>query len=328
MIRFLIKVFISILILYGIFWLFSIKNYPVSFGISFDHEYAKYLGLDWKKTYQAILQDLNPKYIRVSAKWNAVEPTKDVYNFDDTDYLINEAGKKNSKILLAIGQKVPRWPECYFPDWSKSLKSEDRKAELLKYVEKVVNRYKNNPALEMWQVENEPFISFKFGECAIFDSSAVADEIALVRKSDSKHKILITDSGELSTWYPAAKTGDIFGTTLYRVVRSSNGMIWRYDWLPAGFYKIKTMLFGLSPDTFFVSELQAEPWFSNGGPTDTPLSIQSQTFNLNQFKKNTSYAEHLGTSRAYLWGVEWWYWMKTTQGDESYWDFARETLKK
>jgi hypothetical protein len=327
MIRFIVKSLILILIVYGIFWLFSIRTYSVTFGLSFDVAYAKYLKLDWKKVYEGIVTDLHPQTIRLSAPWDTIESTKGVYDFTDLDYEFTMAKDHHVKVLLVIGQKVPHWPECHFPEWAKEYPRDTRQPELLKYVKEVVTRYKNNPALELWQVENEPFISFTFGECSRFDTIAVAMEIDLVRKLDTTHKILVTDSGELSTWYPAAKSGDLFGTTLYRVVRDPNGMIWKYDWLPAAFYKMKAKLLGLNHDNFFVAELQAEPWFLNGGANDNTLEQQKETFDINRFEKNISYAQHLGASRAYLWGAEWWYWMKEKQDDASYWDYAKNILK-
>ena len=328
MIRFIFKTLAIILVIYGIFWLFSIKSYPTSFGISFDDRYATSLGLDWKKTYQAMLHDLKPQFVRIPARWSDIEREENTYSWSTTDYLIKEAGKNNVKVTLVMGQKVPRWPECFFPEWSMFLTPTERKEALLDYVKATINRYKNNPAIEIWQVENEPFISFAFGECKFFDKSVVKEEVALVRSLDSKHKILITDSGELSTWYPAAKTGDFFGTTLYRVIRDPNGNIWNYDLLPAAFYKLKAKLLGLSHDKFFVAELQAEPWYASGDANDNSLTDQAKTFDLDRFKKNISYAQHLNASRAYLWGVEWWYWMKEKHGDATYWEEAKGVVKK
>lgn len=328
--RFLLKLFLVLLLIYGTFWLFSLKSYPVTFGLSFDIEYTKYLGLDWKKAYQSILTDLRPSYIRLSAPWNQIEGSEKKFDFSELDYLVKEAQKNNVKIVLAVGQKVPHWPECHYPEWVKEIPTKDeRKPKLLNYVETVVNRYKSNPAIEFWQVENETFISFTFGECKIFDTTAITDEIALVRKLDPTHKILVTDSGELSTWYPAAKTADLFGTTLYRVARTPNkGFIIKYDWLPAAFYKARAKIFGLKHENFFVSELQAEPWFLHGGVLDNPVNEHTQTFDLKRFRKNITYTEHVGASRAYLWGVEWWYWMKEKHNDPTYWNEAREIMKK
>ena len=161
-----VLLFISV---WGILWLASVNTYRVSFGVSFSPGYASYLGLDWKQTYQSILTDLRPKFIRLAIPWTEVEAKKGTFNFDDADYLINEAAKHNVKVTLVLGQKVPRWPECFIPPWAKLEDKEDRQAAVLNYVTQVVNRYKNNDALQFWQVENEAFIGFEFGECQIFD---------------------------------------------------------------------------------------------------------------------------------------------------------------
>ena len=181
-IRFAIILVALFFVAYAALWATSFKKYSISFGISFSPEYATSLGLDWKETYLAILNDLKPKYLRLAIPWSRVEANKNSYTFEDVDYMMNEASKHNIKVLLAFGQKVPRWPECYIPDWIKTTPANDRKGELLSYIEKVIGRYKNNSALELWQVENEPFIKFVFGDCQVFDKNSIAEEVTLVKK--------------------------------------------------------------------------------------------------------------------------------------------------
>jgi hypothetical protein len=323
----LLAVFAFLLFIYLLLWAFSTKKYPVEFGISFEHEYATYLELDWKKTYKSILSELKPAYVRISAKWEDVEPKENFYSFEKLDFLMNEAAKANTKVTLVIGQKTPRWPECHAPTWANSLEGNPRKEKILAYEKMVIERYKNHPALEIWQVENEPFILFPFGECIAYDKNLIYEEIALVKNLDPERKTLVTDSGELSLWYPANKTGDIFGTTLYRVVRAPNNAIVNYDWVPPAFYKVKAFILGIKSQSFFVSELQEEPWF-NGDSLTTPLSIQEETMSPERFKKNVEYTKKIGASRAYLWGVEWWYWMKEKQNDPTYWDLSKEVFRK
>jgi hypothetical protein len=315
-----------ILSVYVVLWAFSFKKYQVEFGVSFSPEYAESLGLDSKEVYKEILNDLKPKYIRLTVPWSRVEINRGSYSFDNVDYYMNEAQKHNAKVLLAIGQKVPRWPECYIPEWIKTTPIDEKKKELLFYIETTVNRYKNHQALEYWQVENEPFIKFEFGECGIFDESSVLEEVELVKSLDSKHKIIMTDSGELSTWQKASSMGDILGVTLYRVVRTPNGIVWTYDWIPSAFYKIRANIWGRGYSNFFVSELQAEPWFTNGTPANTAIGVQEQTSSLGQMQKNISFSKKVGASRAYFWGVEWWYWMKTKQNNPSYWEEGKKEL--
>ncbi len=321
-----IKILILILILlYVLFWLFSFKKYQVNYGISFNQDHAVDLGLDWKEVYTEMLNDLKPKYIRVAAMWSDVEEVKNQYDFSNVDFMMDEAQKHGAKAVLVVGQKAPRWPECHVPEWL-DYGQEGSKQHLLGYVEKTVERYKNHPALEIWQVENEPFIRFEFGNCENYDEEAIFDEIDLVRSLDSEHKILVTDSGELSTWWRSSKAGDLFGTTMYRVVRTPNGMKVSYAWMPAGFYRLKAALYGRTYNDYFVSELQAEPWFNDSNPTNTSIEEQEKTMDPTRLKKHFKYVEHVGTSRSYLWGVEWWYFMKEVKNDSRYWDIVKGKL--
>lgn len=322
------KIFIIILIvilgLYGLLWVASIKKYSVDFGISFNQYHAEHLGLDWQETYEAMLKDLHPKYIRIAAMWNEVEKDRGQFDFSKVDWMMTKAQEYNTKVTLVIGQKAPRWPECHVPDWVGGLSEKEYKKALLTYIDTAVKQYQDHETLELWQVENEPFIKFRFGECENFREDLVMDEINLVKKLDEVHWIMVTDSGELSMWRKAAKVGDIFGSTLYRVVRTPGDYIFTYDWLPASFYRFKAMLFDVPLEKFFIAELQAEPWFTDMSPQNTPLEEQRKTMNLKRMKKHIDYVQHIGTRRAYLWGVEWWYWMKTMQNDSSYWDYVRQ----
>jgi len=304
----------------------SFKVYPIILGISFSKQHAQYLGLDWKHVYLAILEELKPKYIRISANWSDVEKQPGQFDFSDIDWQMLEAGRGKVDVMLVVGQKAPRWPECYVPEWANKLTKEQYQKAVKDYVEEVVDRYKNHPALEMWQVENEPFIDFKFGSCAMFQENLVEEEVGLVRSLDDKHRIIITDSGEMGWWRKAGRTGDVFGTTVYRVVRTPQGWYWRYGWLPAGVYKIKAALANISVNNFFISELQAEPWFTNADPKNVSVKEQEKSMNPVRLQKNINYASRIGASRAYLWGVEWWYWMKEENNDSRYWDIIKNRL--
>ncbi len=321
-----IDLLIALVVIYVALWLLSIKKYPVEYGISFNIAHAESLGLDWQETYLAMLDDIKPKYTRISATWLGAEKVRGEFDTADVDWMMNEAGKRKVGVVLTIGQKAPRWPECHVPKWSSGLIQDEYRQELLEYVRHVVERYHDHPALDIWQVENEPYINFQFGECQNFDKEVVKDEIELVRSLDPKHKILVTDSGELSTWRRAIRAGDIFGTTVYRIVMTPNGFYWNYDWLPAGFYKLKYRLWFPGDRPFIVSELQAEPWFTGEGAIDTPIEIQEKSMNTERLQKHFNYVERMGVSRAYLWGVEWWYWMKSEMGDDRYWEMVKERL--
>ena len=323
----LIKKLFYLAILLGIFyaalWGLSFRTFDVTYGISFNQNHAESLGHDWIETYEAMLEELQPEFIRIAAMWSDVEEEKGEYDFSRVDWMMDKAVEYDAKVTLVVGQKAPRWPECHVPVWN-DYSTTESKDHLLAYVQATVDRYKDHPALELWQIENEPFIKFQFGECEGYNKEAIYEEIELVRAADSDHKILVTDSGELGLWNKAGHAGDYFGTTLYRIVASPKGTIFNYDWVPAGFYTFKAKVLGIDMDRLFVAELQAEPWFTNSSPLEASIEEQERTMNPDRMRQHIDYVRHIGTDRAYLWGVEWWYYMKEVRDDARYWDIAKE----
>ncbi len=298
----------------------------IDFGITFSKIYAEELNLDWKEAYLAILDDLNVKKLRLIAYWQEIEPFEEIFDWDDLDWQIDEAEKRGIEIILAVGQRLPRWPECHVPKWAQDLSKEERQEELLVAISEVINRYKDREAIKFWQVENEPFLG-TFGECSKLDKKFLDREIALARNLDSSRKIILTESGEFSTWVGAARRADILGTTLYRTIWSKHLKIYiRYP-IPAIFYQRKTALIKkfFDIEKIIVIELQAEPW----GPkptVDLSLKEQSKSMNLEKFQEIIDYTKRAGFSEAYLWGVEWWYWLKEVYKDESMWEAVKNLI--
>jgi hypothetical protein len=323
--KILLIISLALAIVYAMLWFASRKTYPVTFGVSFNQNHAQSLGLDWKVVYEDMLLDLQPSYVRIAAMWSEVEKDKGEFDFGDVDWMMDTAAESGAQVTLVVGQKAPRWPECHVPTWNDYEVAASR-SHLLSYVEQTVERYKNHEALRMWQVENEPYIRFTFGECEGYDGEVVVEEIALVKQLDPDHPVLVTDSGELGLWRRAGKAGDVFGTTIYRVVKTPKGTVIKYDLLPAALYRIKAFLTGISLNRMIVSELQAEPWFTDSDPTSTPLEEQEQTMNPQRMKKHIDFTRRIGVSEAHLWGVEWWYFMKHVHRDSRYWEIAKEVL--
>lgn len=291
-------------------------NRPITWGATFEKDFAQKLGLNWRAAYLALFDDLEMKNIRLAARWPDIEPQEGKYNFADLDWQIEQAAKRGAKIILAVGFKLPRWPECHMPDWVG-----DKKPALLKYIETTVNRYKNEPAITTWEVENEPFLSF--GECPALDADLLDQEIALVKKLDNR-SILITDSGELSLWVRAAKRGDIFGTTMYRWVWNKFLGSYKYP-LPPSFFRAKeriARLFVGQEKPFIVIELQGEPW-THKQIYEISVEEQLALMPLAEFNETIDYAKQTGFSDYYLWGVEWWYYLKE-KGQGEYWERVKE----
>lgn len=296
-------------------------NKDIVYGVTFSKKFAQHLELDWQENYLAMLDELNVKYVRIPTYWEDIEPAQDEYDFSAIDWQLDEAQKREVKVVLVVGRRQPRWPECHEPDWVNQLSPADARARARKNIRVVIDRYKEHKAVEMWQVENEPFLDF-FGECPKMTKKELQEEIDIVRALDDR-PILLTDSGELGLWYPVIKMGDYFGTTLYRVTYNKYIGYWEYFFLPASFYRVKAAIWGKAQENTFVAELQAEPWFPQG-PLETPLKVHYQSMNARQLIKNADYAKKTNFARAYFWGVEWWYWLKTVHGDESVWQVAKK----
>lgn len=297
---------------------------PIELGVTFSYRYAKDIGLDWKENFLAILDDLKARKIRLPIYWDAVENSQGEYDFSDIDWELQEASKRQAEVVLVVGQKVPRWPECFIPEWAKN-DDNLRKEKLLDFIQVAVKRYQNNPTVKYWQVENEPFLSF--GICPSLDANLLDKEIALVRSIDPSHKVIVTDSGELSLWLSAAKRADIFGTTMYRKIWSQKVGYFDYPIGPNFFHLKKKIIELLAGQrSAIVIELQAEPWV-DGWTINVPLETQLKYMNENILKDNISFAQKSGFSEAYLWGVEWWWWLKVNKNYPGLWDTAKELFE-
>jgi drug/metabolite transporter (DMT)-like permease len=305
-------------------------NQKITLGLTYSPRYAEELKLDPKKTYSQMLEDLKIDTLRFPVYWDDVEATKGHYDFSETDFYLDEAQKRNLKVVLVVGLKQPRWPECFVPNWARRLTPPERADRVLKLVQKEVEHFKNYPNIVAWQVENEPFLWF--GQC---DSPKereriLPEEIEIVKSVDPR-PILVTDSGELTTWRKALPQAEWFGTTLYRSVWNPIFGSVEYP-IPPFFYSFKGFIVKTltqSPvQKFVIAELQAEPWATaRSHITEVPLEEQIKLFPPQKLKKNVSYAKDTKFSEIYLWGVEWWYWMGKN-GHPEYIQAAQEIFNK
>jgi hypothetical protein len=325
-----LPMFISILIGIGIFvaavtaflwvgWSRPTKG-PLHLGVTFSQIYASDNGLNWREVLTQALDDLKIRTFRIPTYWNIVQPSRDQYDWSSIDYQMDEIARRNGRVLLVVGLKQPRWPECWMPEWVKKLTPSEEHAARLIYIQAAMERYKNHPALAEWQVENEP--SFVYGECPMPDSAFFAEEVKLAKRLDPNHPITTTDSGELSTWLSVGPLVDRLGVSVYRVVRLPWGAKWSYDWIPTYWYARRALLVRPFVKDIFVSEFQMETWLVKP-LTETPLQDQFETMDLNQLQKNFQYADQMQFKEIYFWGVEWWWWLKTQKGDPRFWDAAR-----
>lgn len=307
---------------------FSIGSAPrvkeIAWGVNFSQKHAKLLGLDWKAAYTALLQNMGVKNLKVATYWDLIELKSGVYDFKDLDWQIREAENYDAKVILAIGMKTPRWPECHIPGWAENLSKEEQQERILFLLKEMVVRYGDRPSVLAWQVENEPF--FSFGECPWQDNNFLKKEINLVKSLDSERPVIISDSGEFSFWIQAARLGDIVSTTLHRKVWSKEFKVYvtHYWFRPIYYWRKAQIIQKLFNKEVMLGELQTEPWCPKILPTDCSLEEQGKTMDLEKFKENIAFAKDTGLNEIYLWGAEWWFWMKEKQNDPEIWDEAKK----
>lgn len=325
--RFIIWIFVALLIfiVLALIFFFTGKKVvaeKIVWGVNFSPKQALDLGLDPKETYFAILEDLRADHIKIAVHWDLIEKTCDEFDLTDFDFYMKEAEKRGVEVILAVGIKTPRWPEYHIPKWAENLTKEEQQQEILEMLSFITKRYKDYSNLSAWQVENEPF--FDYGKAPWKDEVFLKKEIDIVKKIDHKHKVIITDSGEMSFWFDAAKLGDVVGITMYTKVWSEPIKRDFHYPFPATFYGKKAMLI----NNFFNKEvwcleLQAEPWMKNLIQYSS-IEDQLENMNLERFKHNIEYAKNTGLNTFYFWGAEWWYYMQEKNHNSSFLNEAKK----
>ncbi len=299
----------------------------IVYGMSFNTFYAEELGLDWREAYDAILNDLGVRHLRLAAHWPMLEPERGHFSFAEIDHQLTEAEKVSADVILAVGRRLPRWPECHIPEWAAGLSWEEQKEELRAYIEAVVTRYRGHDSVIMWQVENEPYLGvFAREHCDELDEEFLKEEIALVKSLDPSRPVLVTDSGNLGTWSGAYRHGDAFGTSVYVYFWNPEFGQFR-SMLPPWFYRAKEalvrLIYGAKPT--YLIELSAEPWLLEP-ITNVDVETQYSRMDVGKVREIVEYAEKTRYDKQYLWGAEWWYWLKQ-RGHDEMWELGRELFQ-
>ncbi|OGZ63150.1 MAG: hypothetical protein A3C58_01765 [Candidatus Staskawiczbacteria bacterium RIFCSPHIGHO2_02_FULL_34_10] len=324
----MISIIFIILVLFVLYYFFIAKapeQKKIIWGVNFSQMQSEALKLNWKETYLAILNDLGVKNIKILPQWDWIEGKRNDFYFNDVDWQISQAEKHKAKIIYVVGMKTGRWPECHVPMWANRLSKQEQQDEILKYIKEVIIRYKGSEAIVAWQAENEPL--FKFGQCPWYDKDFLIKEVALIKSLDSTRPVIISDSGEQSSWLKTAKIGDIVGVTMYRKVwvhiTNKFGFYGIFPIPPVFYYHKAQIIKYLFNKDVISTELQAEPWAYKLF-YEVSIEEQEKSMNLNQFKQNIIYAQNTGLSEFYFWGTEWWYWLKETQNKPEIWNEAKK----
>jgi hypothetical protein len=324
-------VLVHTLLMYGIarWYIHSTSNQPLQLGVSFIPDYAQSLGVDPEQNMDALLE-IGVKHFRLVSYWSDAEQTRGSYDFSQLDWQFKKAETAKAKITLTLGLRQPRWPECHMPDWATQLPKEQWQPELQKYIQAVVLRYKNSPALQDYQLENEYFLK-GFGICTDFSRQRLIDEYNLVKKLDPNKTVIVGRSNNALGFPVGQPQPDKFSISVYKRVWDANFShryleypfpAWFYGYI-AGVQKI------FNHRDMMIGELQAEAWAPNGKQLQNiSLDEQNKSLNAKRFDDRIKYGEATGMRQIYLWGAEYWYYRKEILQDPSLWTVAENHFSK
>lgn len=293
---------------------------PIEAGATFIRDNVETLKMDWKAVYRELINDLGIKHIRIPVYWDQIEPQPGAFNWEALDWQMAEATKANAKIVLAIGHRVPRYPECFPPAWAQQLDDAAFHQAALKMMETTIQRFKSHPALEVWQVENEPLAKILgkiWGGTACREvTHLMAKEVAYVRSLDSTHPTFVTYASApwmMSQFRHTMSFGsDILGVTVWNKLFFKSPIFNGYiEMLKLGIVSplrlgYQRAIAQSQNKQLWVAELQAEPWGSNGAYHFDRPEEAYETANPERLTELWNMVTRSGISRIYFWGSEWW----------------------
>jgi hypothetical protein len=304
------------------------RNQPLVYGVSFIPAYASSLGVDPEQTMDALI-GIGVKQFRLVSYWNQGEPSPGVYDFSQLDWQFQKAEAAHAQVILTVGLRQPRWPECHPPSFIDTTQPlETWQPQLEAYMTAVVNRYKNSPSLYKYQLENEYFLK-GFGDCRDYSRSRLVDEYNLVKHLDSKHPVIVGRSNNALGFPAGQPTPDQFSISVYKRVWDA-AVTHRYlEYpFPAWFYGyiagVQKIYLGKDMS---IAELQAEAWPPKGSTIpETSLAEQNKSLDAKRLTERFDYGKSTGMKSIDLWGGEYWYYRKVVLHDHSLWDAATEAF--
>ncbi|MEI9913946.1 MAG: beta-galactosidase [Candidatus Saccharibacteria bacterium] len=317
-------------IMYGIarWYIYSESHIPLQLGVSFDPDYATSLGINPQQTMKALI-DIGVKQFRLDSQWSDMEPSPGVYNFSTLDWEMQYAAQAHAKVILVLGLRQPRWPECYAPTWAQSEPQSVWQPQLENFMSKVVERYKNDPALESYQVENEYFLK-GFGICTNYSRSRLVSEYDLVKRLDPNHTVIVGRSNNAIGFPVGQPTPDEFSISVYKRVWDA-GVTHRYleypypAWYYAFVAGVQKIFFHRD---MIIGELQAEAWPPNGQTIpNTSLAEQNKSIDATRLTNRFKFGEATGMRDIVMWGAEYWYYRDVKLHDPSLWNVAKHEYK-
>jgi hypothetical protein len=315
------------------------------YGVNFSCKRAQFFGEDCAALFTRVLTELDVRHVRLSVYWSDVEGEPGVYDFHAIDDLLAIADAHDARVTVTIGMKAQRFPEYWLPTWLRlaaqippDVFPEDSpliQKHLFPFLEAAARHVGDHPAVEAIQVENEPFVHFEgHANGWRIRRDFLAREIATVRAADpGRHPIVVSHASWLrrdDTWRWILEHADVLAQSVY--TKRQRGP---WPWLYIFPYRLGHFTPNLpgqakaahaAGKTLWIAELQAEPYEQPTVDVRRIPTHAAASFSPRWFRENIKLARRSGATRVYLWGVEWWYYLRDTRGEPELWETARALL--
>lgn len=335
---------------------FPKKNVPEgfkpSYGISFSFEQAGWYGLDAKKAYVELLDSAKFDWVRLPFFWDQMTGQNGELKVESLKFGIEEAKKRNVKVVIALGAKTPYYPEYHLPEDVKSrTKFGDTftlnhaiAADLLAVDRAVISELSKYDNVAYWQVENEPLLANVNGWRV--GPSLIQAEINVVKGSDPrKRPIILNHVGpavfdkKYKPLLAMLETGDVFGVNAYFKTQGTYlfsfklGRQINVPWPKWLVWPVQSWV-GFSTDfedvkkevenrglKFWVLEMQAEPYVR----TKSDINKTFDYFKAIDISRADAFLRASRVESVGLWGSSYWVYKKKA-GDSSWIDEVRSLV--
>ena len=289
-----------------------------------------------------MLDDLGVSSFRLSVYWSDVEQAPGQYDWSSIDWQLDALHARGARAVVSIGMKAQRYPEFWLPTWLRLAANippdafpEDHPLiaqYLFPYLDTAARHLAAHPAVEALQVENEPFVHYQgHANGWHIRKEFLAREIATVRAADGgRHRIMVSHASWLRrdlTWKWILDHADAVGQSVY-TKRQRGPWRWLYIF-PYRLGPVTPYLPGQAREAarrgkeLWIGELQAEPYEQPTVDVRREPLHATASFSPRWLRDNLGLARRSGAARVYLWGVEWWAYLREQRGNEQLWELGR-----
>ena len=178
---------------------------PPLAGFSYSPVVSQWMGRNPEADLAFLLSSTNPDLVRLPVYWDVTQPSPHNLDYSLVDALLavvawhNSMSSRQTRVILTVGARNFVYPELHTPAWVGPRQNPQLAAALegtayRTYFDSTLLRYRNNPLLYAWQVENEAF-DYVVNETTGDDQISPEQmnwEIGEVHHLDGRHRAVTT----------------------------------------------------------------------------------------------------------------------------------------